>query len=1252
MSSVLTADDPERIAGYWLAARLGAGGQGVVYEAYDASGDRYALKTLHRGTDPADTFLRERFAREAEAARRVAAFCTARILDSGVDGDVAYLVSEYVPGPTLSSRLRAQGPLEPGAVLRLATGVATALAAVHQADVVHRDLKPSNVLLGPDGPRIIDFGIARASGMSLTETGAIMGTFGYMAPEVLSGQRATEASDIFAWAAVVLYAATGTEPFRGENIGEVAHRTASVDPDLSALPARVRPLMAAALAKDPRHRPTAGDLLLGLLGAPVQAADPRTALMKAGARKAAEPDPDPDPESGSGPDADPDGATPGHPPTVVEPPLGERAETAFAALTPAAQLAAHELLLRLTVPGSAADGSQDSVRTASPAEVFAGRPDSETAALTEAATSLTAAGVLITDADGSLRPVSAALVPAWRRLRAWVDADRTGITRLQRISAAARLWEAHGERAEDLPRGTELRTGLEWLPTAPYHLRPSPLELRFLTAGRTAAARSTRRRRQLLAGLAGVTVLALLAGGVAWTQNQAAELRRSQATARAVAQAATALPGTEPETAMLLGLAAWRIAEVPEARAALTAAAVQPERAVLDLPPYSGDQNGGEQDDGILTPDGRRLITHSARGVHTWDLTKGRGGLKKPLAALSPDDFDLGDSRRVFSPDGQLVLLKGKDQTFRLINTKDGTPAAPPIDAPGHTWGSSISNRGHLVLTKTETKNRVSTVFDRSGRELDSLPSQSFMRQYALSSDGTYLAQCVGDRLVVGAVRPAKEPARPVVDDTGVSDRLSECQFQFSPDGTHLAVDARPMSKDSTVTHVYDLARGKKVAYLEHGGSALRFSSGGRFLVGWSAGRDVVEVWDRAGARKPLFEVAVPTDKGQQDRTGAARVSLDEDGEVLRYVADGTGQFYEIDLAGALTRRATDPATAAISPNGDFGVVRDEITETRKYPRLQPVDLRADTDKPVGPSVTQRTIDGADMGTDRYSAIDNAGRILAYSHSEGVTRGPEQQVRKVVVRDLKSGKDVHEVPVRGGYHVRHLGVSPDGRQLSITTAESLPTDGPDCYVEIWDLRQREKVRQLDGNCGSGVFSQDSRRLLTTTGVEVDLDTGTVRKDLFGPGPNADLAFSPDGRFVAVLKASGWVELWDGAVRERAALMPSGLVPGAARFGERLGAMTFSDDGSLLAVVVNDDSVQLWDTAARLPLGEPVAFTGHRLDALSFDGRTLRTVTSGRVHTLDLSTERLAAAVCRRAGRDITPREWRTYIPDAPYRSLC
>ncbi|WP_405194503.1 protein kinase domain-containing protein [Streptomyces anulatus] len=840
VSSPLTRDDPERIGGYWLAARLGAGGQGVVYEAYDASGSRYALKTLHRAADP---FLRERFTREAEAARRVAPFCTARIVLAGVDGDVPYLVSEYVAGPTLAAAVRADGPPSPDAVLRLATGVATALSAIHQAGVVHRDLKPGNVLLGPDGPRIIDFGIARAPDMSLTATGAIMGTFGYMAPEVLAGQRATEASDVFAWAAVVLYAATGTEPFRGENIAEVAHRTTTVEPDLGALPPEIRPLMAAALAKDPRRRPTAAELLLGLVGAPVRAADPRAALMEAGARRAVAPVPRADAPADTAPKAT--GAS-GAGGTLVEATLGERAESAFAALAPAARLAAHGLLLRLCVPGAAPDGSQDSVRTAPPDELLADRPEGEQEEVTAAVQGLMAAGVLVAETDGTLRPASAALLPAWRRLHTWVDADRPGITVLQRIVSATRLWQQHGERPEDLLRGTELRGCLDWLPTAPFPLRPNPLEQRFLAAGRIAAARTGRRRRQLLAGLAGATALALLAGGLAWTQSRDAERRRTEASARAVARAAANLPATDPETAMLLGLASWRISEVPEARAALTAAAVQPERSVVDL----GGLDDGEEKSSTLTRDGRRLVAFSSRGIRIFDMTKGRAGAEKPLVNLSPDAFVPGDAGRpAFSPDGRLMLLVGKDGTFRLIGTEDGTAAAPPVRAqPGYTQVRAVSNSGHMLLSNGPS----TALVDRAGNALAARPGTNAVHQNTLTPDGKHFVECGEGELLVSALRPQEDP---VVREPLRGDDGRQCLFEFSADGRYMNVATGRTSR------LFDLTLRKMIDKGRHGGDNLRFGSDGRFLVGWAADGEAVEVRER-GSSTPCSRWPCPPVRG------------------------------------------------------------------------------------------------------------------------------------------------------------------------------------------------------------------------------------------------------------------------------------------------------------------------------------------------------------------------------------------------------
>ncbi|WP_062429601.1 serine/threonine-protein kinase [Herbidospora daliensis] len=262
MATPLDPDDPRSLGEYRLTGRLGEGGQGVVYLGVAPSGGPVAVKLL-RG---ADDGVRHQLGRELAALRNVAPFCTARVLAADVAGRRPYVVSEYVDGPSLQERVSSAGPLTGGELDRLAVGTATALAAIHAAGVVHRDFKPGNVLLGPDGPRVVDFGIARPS-ESETITGGPIGTPAYMAPEQIAGQRASAASDVFAWGATIIYAATGRAAFGADSVASVLHRIMTVDPDVSGVPAPLRGLVARCVAKDPAIRPSARDLLLTLVGA-------------------------------------------------------------------------------------------------------------------------------------------------------------------------------------------------------------------------------------------------------------------------------------------------------------------------------------------------------------------------------------------------------------------------------------------------------------------------------------------------------------------------------------------------------------------------------------------------------------------------------------------------------------------------------------------------------------------------------------------------------------------------------------------------------------------------------------------------------------------------------------------------------------------------------------------------------------------------------------------------------------------------
>ncbi|MER6946077.1 ABC transporter substrate-binding protein [Nonomuraea sp. NPDC000554] len=268
----LRPGDPGKVASFEVTHFIGEGGQGGVYLGVGAGGERVAIKMLHaRFAD--DWQAVRRFEREAEAARRVAEFCTARVLEVGALDGRPYIVSEYVEGPSLQRQVSAEGPITGSALIRLAVTTATALAAIHRAGVMHRDFKPSNVLLGSDGARVIDFGIARALDLSQSLTTSVVGTPAYMAPEQFHGNP-LPASDVFAWAGTMVYAATGRAAFGVGTLPAVMHRILALEPDLSGVPESLLPVLRAALAKDPFARPTAEQLLQALITAPPPMAPP------------------------------------------------------------------------------------------------------------------------------------------------------------------------------------------------------------------------------------------------------------------------------------------------------------------------------------------------------------------------------------------------------------------------------------------------------------------------------------------------------------------------------------------------------------------------------------------------------------------------------------------------------------------------------------------------------------------------------------------------------------------------------------------------------------------------------------------------------------------------------------------------------------------------------------------------------------------------------------------------------------------
>ncbi|MEU7645699.1 protein kinase domain-containing protein [Streptomyces huasconensis] len=260
----LRREDPRVVGSFRLHRRLGAGGMGVVYLGSDRRGQRVALKVI-RPDLAEDQEFRSRFAREVSAARRIRGGCTARLVAADLEADRPWFATQYVPGPSLHDKVAAEGPLSAADVAVVGSALAEGLVAVHEAGVVHRDLKPSNILLSPKGPRIIDFGIAWATGAStLTHVGTAVGSPGFLAPEQVRGAAVTPATDVFALGATLAYAGMADSPF-GQGSSEVMlYRVVHEEAQLHGVPDALAPLIRACLAKDPEERPSTLQLSLRL----------------------------------------------------------------------------------------------------------------------------------------------------------------------------------------------------------------------------------------------------------------------------------------------------------------------------------------------------------------------------------------------------------------------------------------------------------------------------------------------------------------------------------------------------------------------------------------------------------------------------------------------------------------------------------------------------------------------------------------------------------------------------------------------------------------------------------------------------------------------------------------------------------------------------------------------------------------------------------------------------------------------------
>ncbi|MCD0452025.1 protein kinase [Actinocorallia sp. API 0066] len=687
--SALLDGDPGQLGGYWLAGRLGAGGQGVVYEGYDVRGNRVAVKALH--AEYVSEGDRSLLRREVEALRRVASFCTAKVIEADLDHVPPFVVSEFVPGPTLQDRVDRDGAYAPEELHRLAIGIATALSAIHQAGVIHRDLKPANVLLGPDGPRVIDFGIAKTQEMSRSATGQLKGTPRWMAPELFRGERATEAADVWAWGTIVLFAAAGRPPFDGESLPSLMHQVLNHQPETDVLTEPLRSLVEASLAHDPTRRPASRQILGRLLG--------MDAPLEEGERVAAD--------------------VPA--PRAPVPSLTDMAENAYSRLDPVARQAAPRVLLRMV---NTRPDARDTVRRV-PLRELGEETDGQT--LERVLVAFGEAGLIRGDGQ-SVVLSTPALLRAWPRMRDWVSAEWEGLEVHHALADAARFWDEHGRKDGDLYQGSTLDGALTWAATGRRLLTLNTLERAFLDEAVKLTQRRSRTRTLMMAALSFLLVVALGAATLAAVQsrdlratNTLVSQQRDTALGTQIAALAVGMRRIDPATAARLAIAAADLDDSGvDVRSALVTLFHQAERDVYQPEGTTGMWNVASD------ARARRLVYGDGNELKVVDGEK--------LTVLRTMTFE-GEpvSALTISDDGSTAAVVENNGVVRLWNLENGTAAERSfnVSAPGVV----LSPKGRYVVGQVQQR---SVVWDaQTGQEMVKLPYR--LPRLAFSGNETVL---------------------------------------------------------------------------------------------------------------------------------------------------------------------------------------------------------------------------------------------------------------------------------------------------------------------------------------------------------------------------------------------------------------------------------------------------------------------------------------------------------------------------------
>ncbi|MFF1379150.1 hypothetical protein [Streptomyces sp. NPDC058308] len=940
--------------------------------------------------------------------------------------------------------------------------------------------------------------------------------------------------------------------------------------------------------------------------------------------------------------------------------VARTAEAVYGGLTPDEQVLARRLLLRLITPGQ---GTPDTRRPAGRDELEAGEGTHAHHVL-----ECLARARLITVADGTVDLAHEALITAWPRLRSWIEEDRRTLLLHHRLAEAARDWAERGQDSGSLLRGNALAEAEAAFGTPRRQEELTSRERRYLTAGTAARTRERRVRHAAIGALALLVVVALVAGSVAWQQSRSSERQSLQARARQVAEVAEGLRDTDPERARLLSVAAYRLADLPETRSALIGLTTDREDDVFrlrDTHPAALRR---------LSGDGRRVVSVSDDYAQSWDVRSHR------QVTESRNWFRVNSLRPVeLSPDGKKLALDGLEG-ISLWDLESGwLDGAPVPNSSGEAADFSPSGR---ILTVTESDGDEDEDGDGHGvgvgagagagagetvRLWDLAHHRTLLKvrtdgpsSRTVSADDRQTAICGPGGLI--EVWDIARRRKTVTIDSGGRCGSARSGPELLPGGLGFTPDGKTLARmgDNGVD-AWRLPGGEKSWSIRRPGlREAAFSPDGRFLAGVVDGE--ILIWRTARSDTPSLRYPL---RGQS-RARALRWGAD--GRTLRFQTGGSWrEVRSIDVADmADATWSADPVDAALfSPDGGLlsTVRRDAGKDTLsfRHPDTGAV-LRSVTG--LVPSVPPH----------RKPPRRSAATAMTFS-SDGATFGYAAAVRDArhptAFTTWDVGKnDVGKSDVGKNYesHSTSFGGIPvvDGAGAVALGADAghlwvLRSDGR--RVEEWNTEKGRRTSRMayQGSAlvvtgGGRVALRPDGRLLATTRNKV-ARTGIQQfadHTLSDEAPRS-LAFSPGGTYLAVGDTAGRVTLWDGDVRRRRGVLAGPPAPSRRNDSLPIRALAFSPDERTLAVGDGAGAVHLWDIPSRTQLGTRVLTPGGAVLALSFSRRGDALRVSGEhapVQRYTVAPDRIADDACGRVGGPLSREEWKTYIPDVPYRSIC